>query len=237
MTTYHRDGAKVKAVLRESQGAVVTTAPCYIQVPERYLERQLASIGNETYVLGIFALLLEDGTYAVSRANAMVRINPVRTDTVVVDGQHYLLFAFDPGSVVIDTTDLVQSDTLTYYIYDEHIAKGRVPWYLDYFDLAKLFDTAKRHAGMNLGNRAVVELIISTTVRDPDDKTVLYRHVLTKASQLQSRPPVVVPFRSVVWNTTDTTSKLIGAYFGDSITSALVHPSERVERIESLLRQ
>lgn len=232
-----RDAAAVNAqLLDQDDGAVVTRRACRIQVPERYLDRHLASIGAEVYILGIFALIMDDGHYAVNLTNALMRITPASTDTVEVEGTNYLEFSFEPGDVVFASTDLVKDDEVTYYIYDEHIAKGRIPWYLNYFDLANLFSTAKLHAGINLGNPAVLQLITSTIARDPDDIMRLYRHRITKIEEVKTIPPKTVPFRSVIYNTSDTTSKLIGAYFGDSVTSALVHPSERTERIESLLR-
>ncbi|MFO5759756.1 hypothetical protein ACLBQR_30810, partial [Klebsiella pneumoniae] len=114
--------------------------------------------------------------------------------------------------------------------------KGNFPWYINYYDKAKLFETANLHAGVNLGGWPTLQLIISTTQRASDDISQLYRHVLTRHSDIVDNPPVDVPFRSVIWNTSDTTSKLNGAYFDQAITSALVNPSESVELIEELLR-
>lgn len=232
-----RDADQVKRHLKvREDGAVYTTAPCKIMIPTRYKERHLANVGAETHVLGIFAIIVGD-YYAVNNTCAMMRINPSSTETVSVDDTSYLEFHFNAGDKVIHSTDLIMNDTLTYYIYDEFIAKGRIPWFINYIDLAKLFDTAEEHAGVNLGNRAVIDLIISTIARQPDDLTKLYRHGLTKIEDVYTNPPAIVPFRSVIWNTADTTSKLIGAHFGDSVTSALVNPSESVERIEELLRE
>lgn len=223
-------------LIERADGGIYTKVPCKIQVPKRYLERHLASIGAEVYILGFFAIIMEEAYYGVSITDAMMRITPSSTETVVIDGTEYLEFHFDKGGKVIHSVELVKNDALTYYIYDEHVAKGRIPWYFNYFDLAKLFDTAELHAGIYLGNRAVLDLIVSTIARNSQDMTQLYRHVLTRPQDIDTNPPTIVPFKSVVWNTSDTTSKLIGAHFGDSVTSALVNPSERVERIEELLR-
>lgn len=234
---YRRDPDAVNAHLKEQDdGGLFTEKACKIQIPERYLGRHLASIGAEVHILGIFAIIMEDSYYAVSITNAMMHILPASTETVEIDGETYLEFYFQPGDTVFHSTNLVKNDIITYYIYDEFVAKGRIPWYLNYFDLARLFETAKEHAGINLGNRAVLDLIISTIARDPKEIMRLYRHAIFKPADVERIPPKVVPFRSVIYNTSDTTSKLIGAYFGDGISSALVNPSERVERIEELLR-
>ena len=236
-TRYQRAPERVRQHLHEREdGGVYTDVPCKIQVPERYLTRHLASIGAEVNILGFFAIIMENSYYGVSITAAMMRITPSSTETVEIDGTTYLEFSFDAGERVFYNTELVKNDTLTYYIYDEHIAKGRIPWYFNYFDLGRLFETAEEHAGINLGNRAIIDIIVSTIARNPKDLTQLYRHILKDPKEMAANPPAVVPFRSVIWNTSDTTSKLIGAYFGDAITSALVNPSERVERIEELLR-
>jgi hypothetical protein len=217
-------------------GGVVTRRPTKIMIPERYAERHLASLGGETYILGLFGIIMDEKYYGVSFVNAMVRITPSSTTTVDVGGDAYLEFSFEPGDQVIYSLDLVKNDILTFYIYDEHVAKGRIPWYMNYLDLAYLFDSAKEHAGMNLGNRAVLELMLSTIARDSNNVGALYRHIMQGLTYVYQIPPKWIPFRSVIWNTSDTTSKLIGGYFSDAVTSALVNPSERVERIEGLLR-
>ena len=217
------------------KGDVITKKPCQIQVPERYLDRHLATIGADTYVMGIFAIIMDD-VYCVHVANAMVRITPGTTRTIDIDGTKYLSFEFLEGDQVIASTDLIQRGTNTYYIYDEFVAKGRVPWFIGYHDLGLIFESAGHYAGVNLGNRAVLELIISTICRNPDDLTQLYRHFAKSPDTMDKKPPITIPFRSVPYNTTDTTSRLIGAYFTDSVTAALVNPSDNVERIETLLR-
>jgi len=234
---YQRNPEEVKIHLETREdGGVYTDTACKIQVPERYLMRHLASIGNETFILGFFAIIMDDRYYSVSNTAAMMRITPSTTDTVTIDGTEYLEFGFDPGERVFYSAQLVKNASLTFYIYDEHVAKGRIPWYFGYYDLARIFETTQEHAGIVLGDRAVLDFIVSTIARNPKDYTQLYRHVLERPSYADTNPPVIVAFRSVIWNTSDTTSKLIGAHFGDSVSSALVNPSERLERIEDMLR-
>lgn len=235
--TYRRDGRKVRQNLHVTDdGALITTKPCKIQVPKRYLDRNLATVGSEVFILGIFGIIMEEAYYGVSMADAMVRLLPSSTDTVDVDGEQYLEFLFDAGDQLFNSLDLVQNDTLMYYIYDECVAKGRHPWYFNYLDSLHLFDSARHHGGTDLGNHAILNLIVSTTARDSQDLTLLYRHTLSTPDDMVRRPPTIVPFRSVVYNTPNTLSKLIGANFGDSLSSALVHPTDKVENIEAHLR-
>lgn len=234
-----RDASKVHACLKELEdGSLITTKGCKIYIPSRFTECQLAVVGNETQIVGIFAICVDDQFYGVSIANAMMRIEPTNTTTVDINGEEYYEFSFEAGSTVVSSVGLVKVDTLVYLIYDEFVAKGHVPWYMSYIDLGKLFDTSLHHAGVKLGaNHAILELIASVIARDPDDRTKYYRQTVKSMEEVLARPPAMIPFRSVTFGATNTTAKLMGAYFDEGITSALVNPSQRSEKIEELLRR
>ena len=236
---FKRDAGAVQAYLKElPDGRLVTTKGCKIYIPTRYAERGLASIGIETHIVGIYAIVVEDQYYAVCSVNAMQRIEPTSSIKVVFNDEEYYEFTFDPGSTVISSLQLVKTDTLVFKIYDEIISKGRVPWYLGYADLGRLFDTAKYHAGANIGqNHEVTELLISMIARDSKDRRVYYRQSVKTLKDVQDNPPAFIPLRSTTYGATNTTSKLAGSYFKDGLTSALVSPADRVEPIEDILRR
>lgn len=236
--TLIRDASKIHECLQElDDGRVVTSRECKIYIPSRFAERGLAEIGVDNYIIGIYAIVVDDKYYGVSNINAMIRIDPSYVLRVKLHGVEYFEFTFSPGSTVIMSTGLVKIDTLVYRIYDEIISKGRVPWYLDYNDLGKIFDTAKLHAGANIGqNSEVTELIVSMICRDKVDRNKYYRSTVLSADDIKTRPPAYIPLRSVIYAATNTTNKLAGSYFGTSVVSALVSPADRTERIEALLR-
>lgn len=225
----------ISRLVENPDGSVVTTVPCTIQIPESFTSKNLAVIGSEVFVFGFFPIIMGE-YYSVNKTIAMMRVCPSSTQKVVVNETPYIEFSFEPGDRLIYSTALVVTDTLTYYMYDEFIAKGNIPWYMSYYDMVNMFDTAIEHAGVDLGSRSIIELIISTIARDPDDMNRLYRHIISRPEDIVTKPPVTVPFRSVIWNTSDTTSKLNGAYYSEGINSALVNQSESVEMIEELLR-
>lgn len=216
-------------------GSVVVDTAATIEIPCRFTERNLAVLGAEVFIVGFFPIIIDD-YYAVNSTIGMTQIVPGSTEKIKRNGVDYYSFSFQPGSVLIKSTDIVMNDVLTYYVYNEFVAMGNFPWYMNYFDRAKIFRTAKIHAGINLGAPTVVELIISTTQRDSKDLSTLYRHIIKSLEDVIISPPVSVPFKSVIWNTADTTSKLNGANFNDGITSAVANPSQSVELIEELLR-
>lgn len=234
-----RNAQKVHEALSElPDGRLVATKNVKICIPARFAEHGLAFIGIETQIVGIYAIVVDEQYYAVSNICAMVRIEPNSTSKITLDEEDYYLFEFKPGNTIISSVNLLKTDTLTYRIYDEIISKGRVPWYMDYADLGKIFDTAKYHAGANIGeNSEVTELIVSLISRDPRDRTVYYRQSVKDEQDIVKRPPAFIPLRSVQYAATNTTNKLAGSYFSDGLVSALVSPADRVERIEDILRR
>lgn len=232
---YIHDAEKVKAALVEMPGnRLVAKKPLKVVIPARFAERGLAFVGINTRIVGIYAIIVDDQYYGVSVACAMMNITPSSTTKVMYDDDEYYEFSFDAGATICPQLNLVKIDTLVYNIYDEIISKGRVPWYLSYELLGSLFDTAKEHAGANIGQQQeVTELMVSIIARDPDNRVMYYRQVAASDTKKQ---PVFIPLRSVAYAATNTLNKLAGSYAKDGMVSALVTPTERVERLEGLLR-
>lgn len=234
-----RDASKVHAALRElDDGSVVALKPIKILIPTRYTEQQLAMLGNEINICGLFAIVVEDKYYGVSSAMAMMRIEPTITNNVKCGEDDYLEFVFDAGSTVISSVELVQSDSFIYLIYSEIMAKGNVPWFVNYEDLGRIFDSAPHHAGVSVGaNFAVIEMIVAAITRSEKDRVQFYRHSIKSKQDLVTQTPAFIPLRSVTYGASNTTAKLIGAYWEEGLTSALVNPTDTVEPIEGLLRR
>lgn len=238
LSTLKRDPAKVRAACRVVGDQVIAVRQVKIVIPERFVEKQLAHIGAETFSVGIYAMVVDDRYYAVSRINARIQLQPSSINTVKFGDDTYLELIFDPGSVIIVSRQLVVADELIYQIFDEFISKGNVPWYIDYDDLARLFETSDHHAGVRLASRhAILAMISAAITRSRKDRTRYYRHVIQSQDDLAKREYAVIPLRSVSYGTTNTTSRLIGSYWNDGLTSALVNPSTKQEQIEELLRR
>lgn len=229
-----RDADKVNATLEEVGDQLITTKGCKIYIPTRYAEKGLINVGDDTYITMLYAMVVDDRYYAVSLVPAKGRIEPDVTNTVSMLGDEYFEFIFEPGSVVIGNLNLVQDKNITFDIHEELIGRGKIPWYLDYDDVGKLFDEAPKHAGVKVGaNHAILEMIASTVARYEEDPTQFYRQIKDKVNV----KPFYVPFKSVSYGASNTTAKLMGAYWNEGLTSALVNPTDNVEAIEELLRR
>lgn len=232
-----RSPETVKASLKRVGESIYATKPTKIYIPVRFRERNLAFVGVKTYIVGIFAIVLEDKLMATHIMDAMVQIEPTSFKIVSIDDSDYYEFFFEPGAKVVVSTNIVRRDTLVYQIYNEIISKGRVPWYMNYLDLARIFDTARKYANANVGaQREVTELIVSLISRNETDRSKYYRTSVKDIGDVYKKPPAYVPLKSVLYAATNTLNKIAGSYMSDGLISALVNPSTRVENIERVLR-
>lgn len=240
MTThrYKRDPEKVRqACAVGADGSVTALKPTKIMIPERFVENGLAVIGAQNQIAGVFAHIVDDTYYAVFLGVAMVTVEPTAISTVKYDDDSYLELAFDPGSRVIVSQEVVMDKMLSYRLYDEMISKGRMPWYMGYDDRVRLLYTADALSGMPLlSNHAMLELNAAAISRDPANVNTYYRHAVKSYADMEAHPPSTIPLMSVSHGTTNTVSRLMGSYFEQGLDSALANPSTKVENIERLLR-
>lgn len=222
---------------KQPDNTVMTIKGCKIYIPSRFSERDLAYIGVENFIVGMFAMTVDDTHYSFCNINGLIQITPDAINKVNIQGDEYYEFVFLKGSTVIKNTVLVVNDILVFRIYDEFISKGNFPWYMNYDDAGKLFKTAGKHGGTSVGsNPEVVEMLIATLFRDAKNRNVCLRTLINKKEDLKTLNYVTIPLRSVAYAASNTTNKLAGSYFSVGLTSALVNPSERTEKIEAILR-
>lgn len=229
-----RDPEQVHKILAENpDGSLMTTAGCFIVIPERYIDRELAHVADEFQSLGIFAIVTNDGAYAISTAMAMFRLNPIATTKITFKEEPYLVLEFAAGSTVMHSTDVVKDEVLIYDVYNDFIDSGHTPWFLGYNDSLTMFDNSAHFTGRSLGsNHAVLPLIVSTTARSNKDRRLHYR----LADPLQPKDLFRIPFNSIIYGPKTTTARLMGAYFDTGLVSALTTSNEVEERVETLLR-
>lgn len=237
-TKFIRDAARVhKALERTAEGSFIALKPLKVYIPSRFPQRDLAIFEEEITFVGICAIVLDDTYYMASQVCAPFRSEPTLVNSAVIDDVEYIEMHFEVGDRVICSDELVMIDNLLYRIYDEIIAKGRVPWYVDYAELGGIFKTSLKHAGVRVGRTpTVLEIISSAICRDSSDLRKYYRQVVETYEDIRVSPPTIIPLRNVSYGATNTIAKLTGSRFDEGMTSAIVNPGDRVERTEMILR-
>lgn len=232
-----RDPSKVKSTLVEDGDRLITKTGCKIYIPTRWTDKNLAVVGKEIRVVSVFPIVVDDKYYSISSAVAAMPLTPSRTSIVTIADEECYEFLFEKGSVVCPNVNLVRISNTAYYLYDEIIAKARVPWYLDYEDILRLLHTAKMHADITLAaNNVPMELLAATIARQSKDVTKYYRHQVSTGKAAQVDQPDYVPLGNVLLGATNTTAKLMGNYLDDGITSALINPTDQIDTVETLFR-
>lgn len=230
-----RDSAKVATTLKELPNeALITTTGCFIQIPSKYVDKQLANLSKQgTYILGVFALITPDGNYSVFNFPNMVRIVPSETRRFFHDDVEYIEFEFARGAPVIADLNVLVQDTLIYHIYDHYVDGGTVPWFLDYRDFCALFDLVPDYIGVKLGATwTIIKTILAQTARCPGNKSKKFRELLKTNADVAKLQPEYISFSSVLYGPKTTSAKLMGPYFDTALVSSIVNPSDSSDNIE-----
>lgn len=215
----------------DSSGQIITKKDCKIQIPEHFRDKHLVDEEVEPNLLGLLCIIMDD-KYGVLSVTTKVRFSSsAQPRRDVVNNVPYLSYLFNAGDVLITSYEVFKQDDLIYYITDELIFRAKVPWYFSYDDLGKLLMTCKEYNGADiLACDEVNELLASMLARQKNQRNKYWRN-----SDMKD-PPVFVPLASVFYGPTNTVNKLVGAYFGDGVVSALATPTTELERIDSILR-
>ncbi len=233
-----RDAARVRSAWKvTTKDEMVAVYPVKIYIPARYKQSDMAIFENEKSFMGIFAMVVDDSFYGTSLVSSFVRSEPTAINDVVIDDEDYIELYYEPGARIMTNINLPKVDSFLYRISDEFIAKGRVPWFMGYEDLGKLFENSGYYNGRQIGyNPQINEMVAATMCRSPDDIKTYFRQRRSVESIGSDVKPTVIPLRAVSYGATNVIAKLMGPYFDENVTSALVSPGQRVENIERLLR-
>lgn len=239
ISTYKRDKARVMGALKVMDDrSVIALEPLRIHIPNRYLDRGLAAIGDRVSTLAVYALLTNDGHYMVSLAPCRVYLRPNAIREIKIDGEGYFEFEFAKGDTVIESTTVVQEEIITYYMYSEFDAKGKMPWFMDEDLNPRLFDNAKHFCGGYIGdNPQVYRVLHSIRNRDPENVRRPWRQAIRTEDDVKRIKPVIVALSAINITSSGTLPRLLGSYLSDTIRSAIIDPSERAEGGEIIMRK
>lgn len=232
-----RDPAYIQSLYHESGDAIIAKADLHIHAPTRYFERNLGALGEEKSLLAIYPII-SGNKFATQLAMSILPISPTVFRKIIVNGSEYYDFFFPKGSVVHPNINILKRDTLVYQAFDEIMGKGNTGWYLDYETMTHFFDSAKEYASANIGEtHEITELLVSLIARNPLDRRSYFRQLIKSFDDMKKHKAVFIGLKNAIYAGTNTLDRLAGSYMETGIMSALSNPSDRVERIEGLLRQ
>lgn len=236
---WKRSGEHLRSLLKTMpDGRVVALKPLAIVFPETYLEKSLCKYRDNIECLGVFALLdPESSTYAVFNIPAMVYLPMTDIKTVMINDVAYKVLEFGKHQTVLSSDAVISNTKMSYWIYDYFIALARVPWFMSYLDVLRLYRQDSHYLGALLSNSTqIIDMVYSSIARSPKDDRQMYRTPLSSMDDLNKIQPQWVPLKSVSLGAVDTMSKIMGAYYDEGVNSALAEPSKKLTDMEKILR-
>lgn len=229
---------RVYAALKfDKNNRVFCSEELTIQVPTRFMDVDLGSIGYETKVYANFPMILNSGEYATINLCCYVELTPSKTTKVTIDEVDYFEFFFEANTQVIKSDLVSREDGIIFRILNELVFKGKVPWYMSYEDHAALLDTADTHADAKVNNvPELMEMMTMVMARPNENKKIKLRHHAKSNKDFRRENTTFVPLMSVLLSVSNTFDKLLGSYAGDGIVGGLVDSSKHTSRVEQWVR-
>ncbi len=217
---------------RVKDNCTIATDDLKIIFPERFVNKELAILDESVKVVGIYAIVDSKGNYAANTTPIYQNIEIAMIDDIMCDdGKVYKELTIEKDSIVIANNDLIKSDNLIGDIYDELLIKGNVPWYLDYDTVPRVFAETRKYCNNRIGDdRMVFEILVSAIARG-DDKTEYFRH----SKDIKGGNVNWLPLNNIYYSYSNTGSKLVGAYYGYGVSSAIINKETSSTSLEKSL--
>lgn len=236
MATLTRDPAFIQSNLYIKGGKIFTKCNTIIEVPKRYLNKELLEIKEYTYVFGVFAIRMKD-KYSVSLIPNMFRTMPLNITEYKIGDVEYIQFLYGKDMCILESQEVVMNELLSYNIFDENYMLGKMPWFMEYEDALNVIDNLFTFAGSNVGGNWVAnEIITAFITRYKTDRAKFYREVITSKAELAKRDYVFTGIDDVFYSAPTTLNKLAGNYYSDGVISAILQPEKTIGATEKLVR-
>lgn len=207
-----------------------------VMFPQRYIEKDLCAIGNNVSVVSIYGLIKDD-KYCLVSAPIIQYLNPYLVDDVEYDGIKYKVLYFSKDNTYSDNNELIKTNKIINGLFTEFITSGKIPWFINYEDVSNIFLETSKYADSSVGNDPLIMEILAYLIsRSNSNKDIYFRYEINKREDLKSKKIAYVGLNNVFYSLNNTTSKLIGGYFTDALTSALVKDEETTSNVGDILR-
>lgn len=204
-----------------------------ILIPEVYRDRKFFEIiGDKAVSLGIVKLRFNDIDTAILMIISKISFGYSNISNIEENGESYICLTLNRDDVFIHEINIVKNSNIAYDLFMSFIALGKIPKFISYDKISKLFDNDIKCSGINLNiNHAIFEMIYAHMYRDSADPFTFYRY--TRMNKM----PVIVPLHQISHGPVSTSARIIGSYMKEGMVSSLVDDSDKEPSlIENLLR-
>lgn len=231
INTLKHDIKRIDQILVKKGNTLYTKENINIIYPNRYINRKLVEIGSTVKLLAVFAIITNDDKYATVSAPIMMNFTPNNLSEVMINGVIYNTMEFEADSIIVPDTNSIKNTNFIYDMFDEFYIKGKVPWFMEYVTLSRLLVESSKYTGSGVGDNPLgYEIITAIIAKDSKNKKVQYRHTDMKLN------PAYTGLNSVYFSYDSTGAKLIGSYFKEGISSAVVNKEKKSTVVTDVLR-
>lgn len=225
-----RDKDYIKSVIIKKDDGYYATKKTIIEFPKWYQDKGLYEISDNTFLYGIFAMIVDD-KYSVSRIPTVMNTTPLMVKEIDRDGETYIQLIYGPGDRVINSQNVLMQPFLSYEYFNGFYMLAKIPWFIDYEDLIFTMDNTVKYAGNNLGSNNVGNEVLPTFIsRQQKDKRMFHRSNPTGK-------PYFVGLMDVRYSALSTINKQAGNYPEESLVSALIIKEEKPTTLENHVRR
>lgn len=229
-----RSPEKVRATLKRVGDQLITLKGCSIVFPKSYEDKQLAYMGGDISLIGVYALFIDDVHYSVSLAPSRFPIGNCLVEVITIAEVEYYKLTFSPGSVVLRSVHALKVKVFSYDVVNYFIDYGRVPWFLNYVDTAEICRDIRYWCNISLGGgQACFDVLITLVARTHEDIRSYYRLALKTEADLFKHPRFI-PVMEKSLTATSTLARVTGGELKKSIRETLLDTNDTREPLEDL---
>lgn len=227
-----RNPSTVAKLFKTSGNIVTVNDDVMVTIPTRYIDAKLAIIDNTVKTVGIYAVIDSKNNYAVCNIPIFQELSPFNIEDTTIQDEKYKILNFNKGTVFMPSNKLIVSTNSIYPIFNDFFAGDKVPWFMEYEDLCKVFIDSKKYLGNKIGSAILAfEIIASISARDSSSPTKYYR-----LSSMNKRP-TYVGLKNLFYSYNNTGAKLIGSYFKTGVMTSILEPETKTSETSNILRQ
>lgn len=230
---YVKNKDLINSYLTTKDGKTYTSADLTLMFPARFENIHLLEIKKNQLTTICFVCLIDNhGNYAniIAPIQATFFYNEINKTTI--NDIEYYTASIPKGNYVIPNISSIVSSKILLPIFKEFYIRGKIPWYLSYDEINKLFSETTKYANRNIGNNAVIfEIFTAVISRLKQDKKIQVRYYPNQKSQVH-----YVGLENPYYSYDNTGAKLIGNRFEAGLTAAIIEPETKNTKVLDVLR-
>ncbi|MCP4394469.1 MAG: hypothetical protein GY804_09430 [Alphaproteobacteria bacterium] len=225
--------AKVEDFFHEKKtGELVFTGDkLLIDVPRRFEKIGWLNITDKVKMIGICTFNINDKYIKGYRLHAMITSYPSNNTIVNIDGDQYQQLHYKKGDIFIESSSIVQEQSIAYHVLNEFVSLGKIPKWMTENNSYKLFLDISKTTGVNFfANQIAFEYMLAHLWRNPDD-------INQPAHEMENdKKAVFVGMKNTAVSALTTSGKIIGSNTDVGMEAALVNPSYISSDLDDILR-